>query len=62
MDELKNELALWGESLRDFHLPRWQELPDLDLYMDQVIQLVDQYLMPVIQTEKHPPTNSCNGQ
>ena len=54
MDELKNELALWGESLRDFYLPRWQELPDLDLYMDQVIQLVDQYLMPVIQTEKHP--------
>ena len=54
MDELKHELALWGESLRDFHLPRWQELPDLDLYMDQVIQLVDQYLMPVIQTEKHP--------
>ncbi|HJD15242.1 MAG TPA: DUF1836 domain-containing protein [Candidatus Enterococcus stercoripullorum] len=54
MDELKNELALWGESLRDFYLPRWQELPDLDLYMDQVIQLVDQYLMLVIQTEKHP--------
>ena len=54
MNELRNELALWSETLKEFHLPRWQELPDLDLYMDQVIQLVDQYLMPVIQTDKHP--------
>lgn len=25
----------------NFHLPRWEELPNLDLYMDQVIAFVD---------------------
>lgn len=25
-------------------LPRWRELPDLDLYMDQVLALIDRYL------------------
>lgn len=28
----------------DFHLPRWEELPDFDLYMDQVITLIEGYL------------------
>ena len=25
----------WSETLFTFHLPRWEELPALDLYMDQ---------------------------
>ena len=28
-------------------LPRWEELPDLDLYMDQVLSLTDRYLDPL---------------
>ena len=28
----------------DFHIPRWNELPDIDLYVDQVITLFDNYL------------------
>jgi len=28
-------------------LPRWEELPDLDLYMDQVLSLTDRYLAPL---------------
>ncbi len=27
-----------------YHLPRWRELPELDLYMDQIISLIDKYL------------------
>lgn len=53
MNSIKQELANWGESLEDFHLPRWDALPDLELYMDQVIKLIDQYLAPVIRPEKH---------
>ncbi len=26
------------------HLPRWNELPDLDIYMDQVLSLLSRYL------------------
>lgn len=53
MKVLEKKMSEWGESLLDFHLPRWEELPELDLYMDQVITLVDQYLSPIIQPEKH---------
>ena len=27
-------------------LPRWEELPDMDLYMDQVVTLLNEYLKP----------------
>ena len=53
MEKLRSDLFDWSESLNSFHLPRWEELPTLELYMDQVITLIDQYLSPVIQSEKH---------
>ena len=34
---------LW-EPFRGLRLPRWEELPDLELYMDQVLSLVARYL------------------
>lgn len=53
LKNLEERIAEWGESLLLFHLPRWEELPEIELYMDQVITLVDQYLSPVIHLEKH---------
>lgn len=54
MDKLEERMIEWGEALLSVHLPRWEELPELDLYMDQVITLVDQYLSPIIiQPEKN---------
>ena len=53
MEKLRSDLFDWSESLNSFHLPRWEELPTLELYMDQVMTLIDQYLSPVIQSEKH---------
>ncbi len=32
------------EQLAAHKLPRWHDLPDLDLYMDQVIALIDRFL------------------
>lgn len=29
-----------------FHCPRWEELPDMELYMDQVVTLLNDYLRP----------------
>lgn len=34
-----------------FRLPRYEELPDLDIYMDQVLQLLNRYTDPIIQTD-----------
>jgi len=28
----------------DFHIPRWEELPNIDLYMDQVVSFVEESL------------------
>ncbi|MGC6770240.1 DUF1836 domain-containing protein [Enterococcus sp. LJL128] len=53
MDDIKASLKDWGEELRNIHLPRWHELPDIELYMDQVITLVEKYLSPLITSEKH---------
>ena len=35
--------------LSEFSLPAWQEIPDIELYMDQVLSLVERYL----RTEKN---------
>ena len=32
------------ESMVAFRLPRWKELPDVELYMDQVVSVLDKYL------------------
>lgn len=32
------------EVLPNIHCPRWNELPDMDLYMDQVVGLLNEYL------------------
>ncbi len=31
-----------------FHLPRYEELPDLEIYMDQVLQLIQRYYEPFV--------------
>ncbi|GCF95245.1 hypothetical protein NRIC_31360 [Enterococcus florum] len=46
-------LKKWAEELLNFHMPLWEELPELELYMDQVITLVDRYLSPLIEPDKH---------
>lgn len=52
-------LRSWAESLKKVRLPRWEELPELELYMDQVITLVDRYLAPLIEDEKHQLLSSA---
>ena len=32
------------EDIERFHLPRWEELPEIDLYVDQVVSFLDKYL------------------
>ena len=38
------KLRRWENYLEDFRLPHWDELPDMDLYMDQVVMLLQRYL------------------
>ena len=38
------------KEILDFHLPRFDELPNIDLYMDQVLSIIENSLR--IHTEK----------
>lgn len=40
-------LSEWLNKLAQFDLPDWESLPQLDLYMDQVILLLTRYLSPL---------------
>ena len=35
-----------NDIILSYRLPRWNDLPELDLYMDQVISVIDKYLAP----------------
>ena len=37
-------LRSWEEQLRAYDLPEWDHLPELELYMDQVVLLLSRYL------------------
>ncbi|WP_057770000.1 DUF1836 domain-containing protein [Lactobacillus selangorensis] len=41
----------WRRTFQQQRMPAWDELPDLELYMDQVISKVNQYLDPILQTQ-----------
>lgn len=38
------KLREWESCLKDYALPSWEELPGIELYMDQVISLLAEYL------------------
>lgn len=41
---MQEKLELWESKLRTFRLPDWDSLPELELYMDQVVLLMTRYL------------------
>ena len=44
-------LQLWKEQIAAFTFPRWQELPEIDLYMDQVVGYLSQKLSVFYDTD-----------
>ena len=52
MNAMEQGLKEWQEQLNSLHLPRWEELPDLGLYMDQVITIMEHYLEPVFPEQE----------
>lgn len=43
-DLVAGKLRRWEKYLEDFNLPSWNEIPDIGLYMEQVIILLKEYL------------------
>lgn len=59
--ESVRRLAAWLENLEKFDLPDWDSLPQLDLYMDQVILLLGRYLSPMAGEEKYVTASIINN-
>ncbi len=36
------------------HIPRWDELPDIELYSEQMVNLLDNYLGPIYELSHNP--------
>ncbi len=51
-------LSGWLDGLKNFDLPDWDSLPQLDLYMDQVILLLTRYLSPLEPYEEEKPVTA----
>ena len=48
MIDYSQELNEWAQELAQVHLPRWEELPSLNLYMDQVVAYINDTLAFVL--------------
>ena len=53
-EQFVQKLDRWRKYMEHFSLPAWETLPDMELYMDQVISLVNRYLNLIPQDETNP--------
>jgi len=44
MSSITNKLIDWVTELENYRMPNWNDLPDIDLYMDQVITYLEKQL------------------
>ena len=47
----KKGVVVKMSDIKNLHIPRWSELPEIDLYMDQVVTLINSKLVPFIYNE-----------
>ena len=52
--ELSNIDTIKNNKITNFHMPRWNEFPDLDIYLDQLVTYIENYLNPYIGSEGNP--------
>ncbi len=41
-------------TITNFHMPRWSELPNLDLYLDQTVNILEKYLKTCFGSREEP--------
>ena len=48
---MNTNLITNNEEINNFHLPRWNEIPEIDLYLDQVVSFLEKYLSNYIEND-----------
>ena len=56
--DIENKFNQFSKDMKEFKLPHWSDLPDIDLYMDQVISLMEKYLTYVAGADSKTLTPS----
>ena len=56
--DIENKFNQFSKEMKNFKLPYWKDLPDIDLYMDQVISLMEKYLTYVAGVDSKTLTPS----
>ena len=41
---MTENVTVLNSEIKNFHIPRWNEIPSIDLYIDQVVSYLDSYL------------------
>lgn len=54
---MNTDLLNNNEETIKFHLPRWEEIPDIDLYLDQVVCYLEKYLSDYIEGDGEKEEN-----
>ena len=52
-EPMETQLKEWAQYVGHFQLPRWEQLPELELYMDQVIVLMEKILSGLLYGKKN---------
>ncbi len=55
MEPLKETLLNWADELDKHKLPGWDALPDIDLYMDQIITYLERQMAVYMQSPEEKP-------
>ncbi len=50
--ELRQAQQAWAAGIQNYHIARWEELPDLELYMDQVVTFLNRHLAPLLEEDR----------
>ena len=63
-DLVADKLRRWKQYLESYHLPAWEEIPDIGLYMEQVVQILKlwlDYLPPELKEEQFITASTVNN-
>ena len=63
-DIVAQKLRRWEKYLNEYRLPEWKDIPDFGLYMEQVLQLLTEYLdymPPELKKEQFITGNAINN-
>ena len=55
--ELSTSILNRENEITDFHLPRWKDIPDIELYLDQVVSFLEKYLSNYVENDNEKETN-----